>query len=684
MFPGMGYGGQGMMGLMYPQLMGPERQMAYGQALLGQAADASAVRSPYQALARALSGVLGGYEMNQGQQAAVVANQQMQQQAQDFVRTSFGSPFAPQPTSAPAQSAPAAASSASVQPPQNFSSLYDSAATSSGIPRNVLVAKDSLESNFDNNAVSKTGARGIPQILPSTANTPGYGMQPLGEANITNPDQAIPFAANYLAARGKDLFGANWNPADPVQLREALKAYGDGTNAYADSVLQHAGLGADSEGRYVVAQNTGSAGTPDAGAGGGDQANAWMAYQTLMQRAAAARMNPNPYVQSIAPMLEQQAQLALKSFSSPQKLAEGVYGQTDAFGKLNISGRPIPPESQRMQTLNTLLPMWKANPASLNPQQLQELETAVSTQWPSKSEYDQHGRVVTYQPTPQPADVPTVDQIEAVRTGKGAAAAPGGPQAPTMQTPPGQTPQQMEAEKAGYDKAVEGAQDYLNKTSDALADAGMLRGNMQQIRNRLDVIQTGWGATAKSEISSFLHGIGANTNEFDAANLGDVQIERKLFLESVFSRVKQMGSREAAQVINMASNAFPDIEKQPNAIDFMSRLLDMEQTRMQERNVALGNWLANQKAVATSPGHRLAEFKGVQDFASSGWDAANDPKIYAAVAQAASLRNTQQINAANALWRRGLSQPQQDQVINGLHKYYPAEYQPLAGAAAGS
>lgn len=70
-----------------------------------------------------------------------------------------------------------------------------------GIPRNLLVGVMGAESNFNPNATSPVGARGLMQFMPETAKA--YGIDPL------NPDQSIDAAGKYLASSYKQ-FG-NWD-----------------------------------------------------------------------------------------------------------------------------------------------------------------------------------------------------------------------------------------------------------------------------------------------------------------------------------------------------------------------------------------------------------------------------------------------------------------------------------------
>jgi hypothetical protein len=101
-----------------------------------------------------------------------------------------------------------------------FAAQFTAAARRHGLPPALLAAVAKVESNYNPNAVSPAGARGLMQFMPATARD--YGINPM------NPTQAIEGAARKLAADLKT-FGS-------VSL--ALAAY----NAGAGAVRQHGGI----------------------------------------------------------------------------------------------------------------------------------------------------------------------------------------------------------------------------------------------------------------------------------------------------------------------------------------------------------------------------------------------------------------------------------------------------------
>jgi soluble lytic murein transglycosylase-like protein len=99
--------------------------------------------------------------------------------------------------------------------PKRFRAAFERASKRTDVPLSVLAAMAQVESNFQPNAVSRAGARGLLQVLPSTA-------QEL-EINLGGPDADVLAGARYLK-RMLDRFGS---------LELALAAYNAGPTAVA-------------------------------------------------------------------------------------------------------------------------------------------------------------------------------------------------------------------------------------------------------------------------------------------------------------------------------------------------------------------------------------------------------------------------------------------------------------------
>ncbi len=142
---------------------------------------------------------------------------------------------------------PAAPGAVAPIPPEQRQSLINQAVAGTPIPPALLAAQVTQESGWDAGRTGASGDIGLGQVLPSTAQAPGYGMQGVDPATLRGPENAannLKFAAQYLYARGKDagLTDADWN--DPAKQAIALRAYnGGGDPNYAQNVLRHVAPG---------------------------------------------------------------------------------------------------------------------------------------------------------------------------------------------------------------------------------------------------------------------------------------------------------------------------------------------------------------------------------------------------------------------------------------------------------
>lgn len=127
--------------------------------------------------------------------------------------------------------------------PENLRPIIQQASEQSGVPFNIIAAKLQQESGFRPDARGTSGEVGISQIMPSTAAQPGYGLPPISMADAADPTKAIPWGAQYLAARAKAQGVNDWN--DPTQAAKGLAAYngsGPAAEGYGRQVASLAGL----------------------------------------------------------------------------------------------------------------------------------------------------------------------------------------------------------------------------------------------------------------------------------------------------------------------------------------------------------------------------------------------------------------------------------------------------------
>lgn len=80
----------------------------------------------------------------------------------------------------------------------DFSSLYKQTGGPAWLTDDLLDSLMEVESGGDVNAVSKAGAIGPYQIMPATAKSPGYGVDPISEEDMRDPVKSRNFARQYL------------------------------------------------------------------------------------------------------------------------------------------------------------------------------------------------------------------------------------------------------------------------------------------------------------------------------------------------------------------------------------------------------------------------------------------------------------------------------------------------------
>jgi hypothetical protein len=219
-------------------------------------------------------------------------------------RTALGARYpmpggATAPASVPSVPGAAPAGPVTAGVPADLLPHFEEASRATGIPVPLLIAQAKQESGFRPDAVGRSGEVGIMQVMPSTAQQPGFGMQGVDPASLRDPRANIMFGAQYLAARNK---GVDWN--DPAQRDAGLGRYnGGGDPDYAANVTRNLPSGAPQPQPTPpggVAARTG--GTDTAGPGAGPAAPDDFTPQ--QQRALAERARSRGTTQAQMDQLE--------------------------------------------------------------------------------------------------------------------------------------------------------------------------------------------------------------------------------------------------------------------------------------------------------------------------------------------------------------------------------------------
>jgi len=274
--------------------------------------------SPWVAGLQALAGNLGSMmaERDLGdlsQRRNAEANEFMAN-ALAGVGPGMGQGASPQPQQSP-QAAPARMGGAAIpavssqplppaQAPADLASIIQEASRETGIPAPILTAQIRQESNFDPNARGRSGEIGLMQIMPSTARRPGFGVQPVDPARLTDPRENILTGARYLAGRGRASGVTDWN--DPAQQDRALAAYNGGGDP---NYVQNVRRWLPQDGSAPAAIPASASAPQDAAPAGGQQAPAGGLSRERMVMAAMQGMNSNnPVIAERSRQLLQMAQ----------------------------------------------------------------------------------------------------------------------------------------------------------------------------------------------------------------------------------------------------------------------------------------------------------------------------------------------------------------------------------------
>ena len=280
--------------------------------------------------------------------------------------------------------------------PADLMPLIEEASRETGIPVPILVAQIRQESNFNPAARGRAGEIGLAQIMPATARQPGFGVQPVDPARLSDPRENIMFGARYLAGRGRAAGVTDWN--DPAQVDRALAAYnGGGDPNYVQNVrrwMPGTGAAPAAGGDAIPASAQG-------GAGGGQRMPGMPTPQQFAELVDLAG-SPNPrvarwaqaQVQTWAPFMRRET----GNPPAPVRLGDGPAGPAGMYipdpsapgGYRRVADAPV----DAPQTVGTIPPGFQlertpegafrmvpipGGPAALAEQRAQRAEQAAQT-----------------------------------------------------------------------------------------------------------------------------------------------------------------------------------------------------------------------------------------------------------------------------------------------------------------
>ena len=676
-----GGGGDSSLLLMNPQLLGPQRQMMYGQALLGQAADVSPVRSPWQAAARAVSGLVGGYEMGQGQQGLVAAGQAMQQHRQDILQQIMGGGSAsdgtmagnvPSPSPAPAQSAPSPATerAPSVNDPNVAGNNYGNIR-----PVGATVGFNTYDTPQDGiGAMAQQLA--INQKVHGLNTLRGQITRWAPSSDGNNPDQ---YATTVAKATGLDP-DAPLDFTNPDVLAKVIPAMAQvehGKPIGVGSDVLTAGINQGLNNSPIVAINTSSAGgasdtsagaNPTSGANPGGLPPGILQAIQMRRQGMALMTDPDPLVRQMGQSLVQQsaAYTQLGAFGPAEKDASGGVSQRNMItGEYKQVVPPARPEAQIMNEFNALqAKLSQGQP--LSPAEQAAYGTDYYKLYPITTEV-RGNTTVALQKTPAPPDVKYPWEVSGgqppanflnPRVAAGAPGAGGAPGAPATSPLLAETALERAKTQIGNDdKSVVETQAQTQEGERTLADTQTVRSMMA------GGAATGWGAEWKKDFQRTLEGL-----HVDPANIAAVtgitsdqtssQVLDKVLFDLSSQHAKAiMGSREASSALTMFRNAYPNIGTDPNATEAMTRFVDGLQYYARDRATAMKNYQAQRTgelfAGKTDPG----QYRGLMDF-DNQFRQTHDPRLYTAAGLA--LARDQKTGGVNPstpynVWSNGLS-----------------------------
>lgn len=706
----MGNLGSNMGNLMDAGFMAAMNRQRWAQALMNESGQVTPLRSPWQAAARAVSGLLGGYEMTQSERLMGQAQARMQQEAaqgwagaQKIINDAMqgggggpgGGPGAAGPGGGQGAQPEAGAYEGAILRHEGYARTPPPGSTAqgwggflNGTWQNFAAANPDLFKGMTPEQI--LAARNDPNLVSKAITWVAQQNAPvLQRNNVPVTGQSLGLA-HFLGGQGASWM---WNAGDNTPARQVLEA-NLGKDKAATWIAANPQLGTKTVGQLkqdyasfpnpvfvgATATGPGGAGGP-AGGGGPTPGSGYAAMLRLSMLGAQMAQNvTNPYMAAMgrnliamAPRLAQIGQ-----FTQPEAgPAPGTYIYRNPVTNQQFTAGPqLTPESffandfALMQKLNA---QAGGDWSKLSPQEQQAYNEA----WARQSHLITDPATRRQTMTSPDMLVPGLLQPPGY-SGGGAGGGPGGPAGGTRPigqagTAIEQTAQQAEQALTAAGKAQAAAYDNAR---DAMA-------SNQAIRSLSTATRPGALAGVTVPAANIMEAFGIAPDRIRAITGQDptaAQVTAKQLFSLLGEKIQQQGNIRAQALWERFQKALPSMESTRGAMDAVTRMYDA--AVMMERQYADDrvNYVAGMgRKFRLSQNPADWDEKGMAEF-DKNWASQpqNDPRVWNGAAMLATnaIRQARGETVANPeSWRIGLSKQQQDLAEQRAAQMWPNEIQ---------
>jgi len=621
----------------------------------------------------------------------------------DWLQGGAGAPSMPM---SPAGAPPTTPSptGGSIIDPSARGSIVNFAVQGTNIPAPLASSLIETESGWDPTAVSKTGALGLTQVEPTTAQQPGYGLPSIDPAYITGPQNApnnARFGMLYLNAIGAKnglKTPADWtDPQNSDKVAAALRSYhGDQNDQYYPArVMGRAGMMGPQAARTMGGYPSNAAQplppmmmmAAAAGQNGGQEAGA-----PVMQPNGTPTLGPDGQPLVLPPVgasgggqppqagasAPSQAYAPPPGLPSPQQLwqlSQHAQAQADYFARGAMLGMPgADLQSQEWQERAQQYNQAALAGIQAGSEAAAKLPFMRQVMRPGSIQTDAMGNQISAAPVlTQEIDPRTGAQYRVFldpRTGQPiASGAPGG--TPPMTSLGPQAEEQLKAAGGIPGEQIDADNKMINEEQEhVIGNVLPTQNQLLQLRDQITGANTGalgqFRATMKNYLQTFAPGVADSIG----ADATPAQIFNKIALMSAGKQERgDLGSRGGFKAIEMYANANPNLDMQPDANRHMvNALLIMQQAEADYAAGATNHFQQARNAYQQNPTGTV--YSPVTDY-DAKFGRMFTPQMYKTAIDA--------INGSSG-WATGLSRQQQRIVVGILQRADPTATISIGGS----